>query len=215
MSDTIEATVETAWRTRGFGGTVPRGGRPGVVVVDLQRGFTEPGGAFSCPADDAVAATRELVDAARRAGAPVWWTVIAYEPAEPLPLWAAKIPALDTLRAGTPPCDLDPRLGAQPVDPVLPKRGASALFGTDLAGRIRAAGVGTVVLCGASTSGCVRATAVDLVQSEIPAVVVREACADRDPAQAEAAFTDLAAKYCDVVDLRTAVSLIGRRPAAG
>ncbi|MFI0409296.1 cysteine hydrolase family protein [Actinomadura sp. 3N508] len=77
-------------------------------------------------------------------------------------------------------------------------------------GRTRrpAGGVDTVLLCGASTSGCVRATAVDLIQSDLAARVVADACADRDAVQAEAALTDLRAKYCDVISERAARALL-------
>ncbi|MFI9628809.1 isochorismatase family protein [Streptomyces sp. NPDC052042] len=200
--------MSPAWATgRTFGGTLALGTRPGLVVVDLQRGFTEPDGPLSCNAEAAVAAAHDLVEAAHRAKAPVWFTVIRYGPDEPLPLWSAKIPALEELRAGRAAADLDPRLGHRPGDEVVVKRGASAVFGTDLVDRIRAHGVDTVLLCGASTSGCVRSTAVDLIQSDLPAVLVPEACADRDAVQATATLTDLTAKYCDVLRLPEALNL--------
>ncbi|MEV7005031.1 isochorismatase family protein [Streptosporangium sp. NPDC051022] len=192
----------------GFGGSLPLGRRPGLVVVDLQRGFTEPGGPLSCDAGRAVVAAASLVSAAHAAGVPVWFTVIRYGAAEPLPLWAAKIPALDELREGRPAAELDPRLGYAEGDRITVKPGASAVFGTALVPELRASGVDTVLLCGASTSGCVRATGVDLVQSGLPAVLVPEACADRDPVQAEAAVKDLVTKYTDLAGLERALHMI-------
>ncbi|MFD0886866.1 isochorismatase family protein [Streptosporangium algeriense] len=192
----------------GFGGSLPLGHRPALVVVDLQRGFTEAGSPLWCDADLAVEAATTLVSAAHAAGVPVWFTVIRYGAAERLPLWAAKIPALDELRDGRRAAELDPRLGYTEGDRITVKPGASAVFGTRLTKELRAAGVDTVLLCGASTSGCVRATGVDLVQSGFPAFVVPEACADRDQIQAAAALKDLVTKYTDIVDLDRAIDMM-------
>ena len=106
-----------------------------------------------------------LLAAARAARVPTVFTTIAYEPGDEVALaWLRKAPGLAVLAAGSELVELDPRLEVAPDEPVLVKKGASAFFGTDLAERLHALGVDTVVMCGATTSGCVRASVVDAVQ---------------------------------------------------
>ncbi len=98
---------------------------------------------------------------------------------------------------------------------VVTKQYASAFFGTSLASTLTAMAVDTVVIVGLSTSGCVRATAVDAVQCGFAPIVVRDAVGDRDERPHEASLFDLDAKYADVVtesDVRTHLAAVaGRR----
>ena len=89
------------------------------------------------------------------------------------------------------------------------KQYASAFLGTTLATTLNALGVDTVIT-GVSTSGCVRATAVDALQHGFVPLVVREAAGDRDPGPHESALFDLQAKYAEVVDEDSVVSWLGQ-----
>jgi nicotinamidase-related amidase len=93
-----------------------------------------------------------------------------------------------------------------PGEPIVVKQYASAFFGTTLAATLHTAGVDTVVVAGVSTSGCVRASAMDALNSGFRPQVVRQACADRTEALHEANLADLDAKYADVVDLPEALA---------
>ena len=84
---------------------------------------------------------------------------------------------------------------------MLSKHFASAFFGTTLASLLASAGADTVVVTGASTSGCVRATALDAMQHGYRVVVPREAVGDRNRAAHEANLYDLDTKYADVVSV--------------
>ena len=88
---------------------------------------------------------------------------------------------------------------ARAEPPPTPAPYASGFFGTSLASTLTAIGIDTVVHVGVSTSGCVRATAVDALQSGFRPVVVREAVGDRSPGPHEANLFDLQAKYADVL----------------
>ncbi len=197
-----------------FSGRVGWGTRPAVVVVDLCRAYTEPDGPFALPdPEPAVAATRALVDAARAGGHPVVWTAVRY--ARGLAdggLFVRKVPALAAFAEGAPgewgALTLTPADG----EPVVVKQYASAFFGTTLAPTLRGLGVDTVVLAGVSTSGCVRATAMDALNSGFRPQVVADACADRTPALHENNLADLDAKYADVGDLTGALSHLERVP---
>jgi len=191
-----------------FSGRVGWGGRPAVLVIDLCRAYTEPGGPFALPdPGPAVAATADLVAAARAGGHPVVWTAVRYAPGlEDGGLFVRKVPALAAFAEDAPEGWGELSLEPGPGEPVVVKQYASAFFGTSLASTLHAAGVDTVVVAGVSTSGCVRATAMDALNSGFRPQVVRQACADRTPAVHEGNLADLDAKYADVIDLPEALA---------
>ena len=200
----------------GFGGGAGFGSRPAVVVVDLLEGFTDPESPLGADLDDVVASTRTLLDAARSAGVPVLFTTVVYDEANEraAAVFLRKVPALEVLRPGSRWIEVDGRLGRRDDEPVLAKAFASAFFGTPLAPML--VGCDTLVVCGASTSGCVRATVVDAVQHGLAPIVPRECVGDRWPAAHEASLFDIEAKYGDVVSLSAAVGAVheaGQRSA--
>jgi len=191
----------------GFSGRVGWGERPALVVVDLVRGYTEPHGPFGLPsAGPAVEATAALVAAARAHGYLVVWTVVRYAAGLGDGGWFVhKVPALAAFADGAPGRWGDLALDPEPGEPVVVKQYASAFFGTSLAPTLRTAGVDTVVVAGVSTSGCVRASAMDALNSGFRPQVVREACADRTVELHENNLADLDAKYADVCGLAEAL----------
>lgn len=197
-----------------FAGRVGWGSSPAVVVVDLVRAYTEPGGPFFLAGqqDGVLAATAELVAAARTAAVPVVWTVVQY--AADLSdggFFTAKVPALACFAEGADGGWGELALAPAADDALLVKQHASAFAGTSLAGTLRARGVDTVVVAGVSTSGCVRATATDALAAGFRPVVVAEACGDRSTALHENNLADLDAKYADVVGLAEALTHLGGR----
>lgn len=207
MSDADTATV---YARAGFGASVRRGVRPAVVVVDFSRGFTEARFATGSDLTAEVLATARLLDVARAAGLPVIFTTIAFSSGDSELAWLAKAPGLAVLEAGSELVEIDPRLDRRPEEPLIVKRGASAFFATDLADMLRSRGVDTVVLCGATTSGCVRASAVDSVQHDFPTLVVRECVGDRARPPHDANLFDIQAKYGDVIGLADALAYLAR-----
>jgi maleamate amidohydrolase len=191
----------------GFSGRVGWGVRPAVVVIDLVRAYTDPAGPFGLPEPGpAVAATEALVAAARAAGHPVVWTAVRYTAdLADGGLFVQKVPALAAFAEGAPGGWGELTLAPRPGEEVVVKQYASAFFGTSLAQTLHAAGVDTVVLAGVSTSGCVRATAMDALNSGFRPQVVRGACADRTRALHDNNLADLDAKYADVVGLEEAL----------
>ncbi|MEV2211434.1 isochorismatase family protein [Streptomyces sp. NPDC050997] len=203
--------TERTYQRAGFGAPVRRGSRPAVLVVDLTRGFTEAGFPSGADLTDVVGATGELIAAARPAGVPVVFTTIAYTPAEATGeavTWLDKVPGMRSMAEGSEEVALDPRLSRGPKDHLIVKKGASAFFGTSLAALLTGAGCDTVLVCGATTSGCVRATAVDAVQSGFSVLVPRECVGDRAPGPHEANLFDIQAKYGDVIGVKDAVSYL-------
>ena len=205
-------SARDVYDARGFGGRQGAGERPAVVVVDFIEGFTNPESTLACDADAAVEATRSLLDAARAASVPVFFTTVAYDEAdlERAAMFVAKAPALATLRPGSPWIEVDARLGRRSEEPVLVKLFASSFFGTNLDELLRAAGCDTVIVAGASTSGCVRATAVDGVQHGYRVLVPRESVADRAVDAHNGSLLDIDAKYGDVISIGEAIAAVER-----
>ena len=185
-----------------FGGAAGFGERPAVVVVDLNYGFTDPSSPLACDLDDVLAACRSLLDTARGAGVPIFFTTIVYDD-----VWEAaaavflrKVPALKVLRPGTRWVEIDERLGRREDEPIIVKAHASAFFGVPFASML--AGRDTLVVCGASTSGCVRATVVDAMQHGLSPIVPVECVGDRNPRAHEQTLEDVGGRYGDVLSLR-------------
>ena len=202
--------------SQGFGGDLGFGARPAVVVVDLLEGFTDPASPLGADLDGVVESTRQLLDGARDAGVPVFFTTVVYDEANEraAAVFLRKVPALEVLRPGSRWIEVDGRLGRRADEPVLAKAFASAFFGTPLAAML--AGRDTLVVCGASTSGCVRATVVDALQHGLVPIVPRECVGDRWAAAHEANLFDIDAKYGDVVSLSVALGAVhqaGQRAA--
>ena len=185
----------------GFGGRGGFGRRPALVVIDMTLGFTDPESPLSCDLEGPVSEIQKLLEAARQAEIPVVFTTVAFRESDKLTAAAFidKVPALLTLEAGTRWAEIDPRIAPRETEPVLNKLFASGFFGTGLSSLLTAAGVDTLIITGASTSGCVRATAVDALQYGFRPVVPREAVGDRSPDAHEANLYDVDAKYGDVV----------------
>jgi nicotinamidase-related amidase len=208
MSD--EKTREVYERA-GFGQSVTLGERPAVLVVDFSRGFTDPECTLGADMTSEVEATRRVIDAACGIEAPIIFTTIGFEKnLRDGSLWIEKAPALADLQIGGEWVELDERLGKKEEDTVILKKGASAFFGTNLASILAHQKTDTIVLCGATTSGCIRATAVDLLQHGYPTLVPRECVGDRAEAPHEANLFDIQAKYADVVSVEEALGYLER-----
>lgn len=186
----------------GFGGRLRLGETPALVVVDLSLGFTDPVSLLACDVRTALPAAIDVLDAARAARVPVAFSTVAFrgDLSDGGP-WLAKMPAMQVLVEGSRWVRIDPRLAAQPDDLLVTKQGASAFHRTELASWLRSRDVDSVILVGASTSGCVRATAVDAVQEGWPTFVVSDCVADRDHIAHQSSLYDLQAKYADVLVL--------------
>jgi maleamate amidohydrolase len=192
----------------GFHGRAGFGQKPALLVIDVNVGFTDPASPLVCDLEDVVAAIRRLLDEFRRAELPVVYTTVSYDEGGKVAAAAFidKIPALLTLEAGSRWVEIDPRIAPLPGEPVLNKLFASAFYGTPLSSLLASAGCDSVVVTGASTSGCVRATAVDAIQHGYLPAVPREAVGDRNPAAHEANLYDIDTKYGDVVSVDAVVA---------
>jgi nicotinamidase-related amidase len=186
---------------KGFARPIGFGLRPAVLVVDFINAFTDPSSALGSDVDAAIGEANRLILAARRHGLTVYFSTIRYEEANcaDAGLWLTKIAGLSVLSAGSDGSMPDRRLLIEPQDPVIVKKFASCFFGTDLLTRLFRDKIDTLVLSGCTTSGCVRASAVDACQYGIHAIVAREAVADRLEGAHRQSLIDIELKYGDVL----------------
>ncbi|MEK9920052.1 MAG: isochorismatase family protein [Luminiphilus sp.] len=186
------------------------GDLPALIVVDVVKGFTDPTCPLGSEADEVVAANVALMDAFHKADLPVVLTTVVYRSDDEATVFRARVPALNLLTPDSEWVRFDPRLPIAATDLQLEKRHASSFHGTDLDNWLKARNVDSVVVTGLTTSGCVRATAVDGLQNNYKVLVPREACGDRDAEAHEANLYDMNAKYADVVSLETVLELLPR-----
>jgi len=208
------------FRQRGFGLRIGFGERPALLVIDMVKAFTDPAMMLGADLDAQVAAISPLLGVAHERGIPVIFSTVMYHEADfrDAGIWALKQKGVVTLKAGTDGVAVDPRLDMREGDGLLVKKYASCFFGTDLVARLVSRQVDTLIITGCTTSGCVRATAVDAVQTGFRPMVVREAVGDRSAAAHAQSLFDLDAKYADVVSLDetlTYLRTVGHNKPAG
>ncbi|MCE2842225.1 MAG: isochorismatase family protein [Novosphingobium sp.] len=193
-----------------FDGHLPFGKKPALLIVDFVVAYLDPASPLYAGVEDALASNERLLAAARKAGIPVLFTNVEYSPGgADGGVFYRKVPALKLFERGSPmgafPASLQPKDG----ELVITKQYASSFFGTTLAATLTAMGVDTLLITGLSTSGCVRATALDACQHGFLPFVVREACGDRHPGPHEANLFDLQAKYAEVISETEAIASLG------
>jgi len=196
-------TDEEFFKQRGFGLRIGFGERPALVVIDMLKAFTDPNMTLGANLDAQIEVIKPLLAAARERKFPIIFSTVIYEDADfkDAGIWALKQKGVVTLKAGTNGVEVDPRLDFRKTDTLLVKKYASCFFGTDLVPRLLAHRVDTLIITGCTTSGCVRATAVDACQNGFRPMVVREAVGDRSVSAHNQSLFDLDAKYADVVSL--------------
>jgi nicotinamidase-related amidase len=194
------------------------GRRPALIVIDFVGAYLNRGSPLYAGVEAARDACKTLLGAARKARIPVIHTNVIYQRGgRDGGVFFRKLPALSCFERG-----LHPELaafgeGLEPAEgeTVISKQYASAFFATSLASTLVFLGVDTLLIAGVSTSGCVRATAVDACQLGFIPLVVRDAVGDRHPAPHEANLFDLQAKYAEVVSLRQAQDYLEKITGSG
>lgn len=196
-----------------WGNRVGFGQRPALLMIDFMQGYTTEGAPLFAPGVvDAVAHSVELLAAARAQGIPVIHTNIRYHPGHFADggMWVTKAPVMKDMVQGNPLAEFCPAVAPLSAEVVLSKQYASAFFATSLAPMLQALGIDTLIMAGCSTSGCVRATAVDAVQHGFRGIVVRECVGDRHQAPHEANLFDIDNKYADVVTIAQVLDYLHR-----
>jgi maleamate amidohydrolase len=187
--------------------------RPAIVNVDFQQAYTRPD-LFPKTAyvtdPRQIEYVNEISRLARLRGLPVVWTRVAYKPdAGDAGVWGTRTDTPDSLqniKVGSERHAFDPRCQIdEAVDLVFTKRMPSAFFESPLGSYLVWHRIDTVIVTGGSTSGCVRATAVDSLSHGYRTIVPEECVADKHESYHYANLTDLQLKYADVVSVAEVV----------
>ncbi|KKW91290.1 N-carbamoylsarcosine amidohydrolase [Sphingobium chungbukense] len=206
MKDELAANYAGA-----FDGSLRPGRRIALLIIDVVRAYLDPASSLYARAEDALASNQRLLAAARTAEVPVIFTNVEYQAGGmDGGRFFRKVPALKAFVKGSPLGAFPETLQPRSDEIVVTKQYASAFFGTSLAATLTSLGVDTLLITGFSTSGCVRASAVDALQHGFIPFVIRDACADRHPGPHEANLFDLQAKYAEVVGEQAAIDLLRR-----
>lgn len=214
MIDWKDKTLES-YKSKGFASRSGYGKRPGLLIVDFINGFTDPASPLGGNFDSQLKATNALLDAFRAQALPIAYTVVEYDhDFRDAGVFIEKVPSLAVLKKGSHMVEVDDRIKPQPGEYIVSKRYASSFFGTNLDTWFRNNGVDTCVIVGCTTSGCVRASAVDSLQYGYRTVVVRDGCGDRAEGPHEANLFDIDAKYGDVISLDECLAYVSGLSAA-
>ena len=182
--------------------------RPALLLVDLIKGFTDPDCALGSAADDVVAANLQLLHAFRARKLPIFFTTVVYTDESQAQVFRARVPALNLLQPDSKWVEIDDRLQPEPGEPIIKKQWPSGFFKTTLDQKLKSLHVDSLVVTGLTTSGCVRATAVDGLQNDYKVVIPAEAVGDRNLQAHQANLFDLHAKYADVSSLENVLEMI-------
>ncbi|MFA1820045.1 isochorismatase family protein [Virgibacillus oceani] len=188
----------------GFGSSVGPGNNPAIIVIDFINGFTNDACPLGSNFDKEIKATEELLHIARQTETPIIFTTVIYEEHfKEGAYFIQKVPALKHLTKESEWVEIDSRLEKQESEPLIIKKFASAFFGTNLSSLLAFEGIDTTLILGCTTSGCVRATAVDAIQHGYRVIIPEECVGDRSQQAHEANLYDIQTKYGDVINLET------------
>jgi maleamate amidohydrolase len=198
--------TEEIYAKQQFGQKIGFGRLPALLVVDFVNGFTDPSILGGGNILDAVEATRPLLSFFRAARLPVVFTRIVYaDDGADAGVWCQKVPRLRDLTEKAHPSQVVDALEPQAGELVIRKTQASAFFGTHLAAHFVAKGIDTIVLSGCTTSGCIRASAIDAMSMNYRVTIAKDCVGDRALGPHEANLFDMGQKYAD---LSTAAEVI-------
>lgn len=205
MSESLDQNYARA----GYHAKQSRGSRPALILIDFAKAYFDPAaplfGGEGC--QTALDNAARLAPAARKAGIPVIFTEVKYQPGgRDGGAFYAKVPALSCFDAGAETQELAPPLTVEADDIVITKQYPSAFFGTSLAATLQWLKVDTLLLTGVTTSGCVRASCIDSISHGFVTLVVEDAVGDRAEGPHQANLFDMSAKYADLLSTDDAIA---------
>ncbi len=191
------AELRERYIARNWAGRVGFGSRPALVVIDLAKYWLDTDYHIGSNLDCVVNATCSVLEAARAAGIPIFFTSFAYDPADPPSPQNRKL-KMQVPADAKDMFDLDPRLARRPTEKLIRKRYASAFKGTNFHEMLTSLGVDTLIVTGISTSHCVYATCRDATDS-FRVIVPREAVGERCEIMHEVNLLDIDIDLGDVM----------------
>lgn len=203
MTAQKSSRLEDDYRRSGFGRGLGFGARQALLMVDFAAAYFVPSSPLFANSDATRLVAIEALAAARQSQMPIIHTRVEYDKGGVNGgVFFRKIGALKVFCIGSPLGVFAEGLAPQESEQVITKQYASAFFGTSLSSTLTSQGIDCLFIAGMSTSGCVRATAVDAIQHGFIPIVLADAVGDRDPVPHQANLFDLQAKYADLIETR-------------
>lgn len=194
-----QTDADADYERAGLAGHLAPGTSPALLLVDPARAYVDRECPLYAGVEPAVEAMRALLSTARRAGIPVVVTRVRFRSdGRDGGVFFRKVPTLRVFAEGSPYGDFIDGLAPAPDELTVTKQYPSAFFGTALAAYLTAGGIDTLLIAGLTTSGCVRASALDAMQHGFVPVVAEEAVGDRDPDVHAANLFDIRHKIGEV-----------------
>ena len=175
------------------------GDYPALVVVDMCKAFIDSSSPLGFECDELIQANINLINKFRLNKLPVIFTTTIYRNASEASVFRSKIPALNILEPESDAITFIDDLAPLKDEILIEKKFASAFFQTTLTDSLLKIQADSVVICGVTTSGCIRATAVDSLQNNFPTTIAEDCVGDRDLDAHKANLYDLQSKYADVI----------------
>lgn len=188
-------------------GELQLGKRPAVIAVDFSNGFTDKESPLGGDFEPQVDANLEIINAAIKSKVPVFFSTVVYDNEQQASVFRQRLPALNILQRGSHWVDIHEKFSLYANDDnIIEKQYPSAFFSTNLASKLEALNIDSLIITGLTTSGCVRATCVDGLQHNFLCAVVPEACGDRNQSAHEMSLHDMHAKYAQVLPLNQVIT---------
>jgi len=193
-------TKEQAYKRGKFGGKIGFGKRPAIVVVDFQKGFTQPDAMAGGDMTREVEATAKITTAAHIKKIRSFYTRVGYnKDGSDLGVFGLKVGILKEFTRDSELYELDDRLQIADNGIVLEKHWPSAFFGTHLNQMLIPMSIDTIIITGCTTAGCVYATAIDSCSYGYRTIVVSDAVADRSSETHNIFLWNMGQKYADIM----------------
>ena len=202
------------YASRGIGSRTGFGKHPALIVIDMAIAFCDPAYKVGSDQTAGIEAIAGLLEVTRAQRVPTFFFTTAYHPdGRDAGVFGEKVPALLELQLGDRGVEIEPRIAPIDGEMLITKKYASCFFQTNLMSLLVYEGVDTVILTGCSTSGCVRAAAIDAVSNGFRVVVPQECVSDRADGPHFANLFDINAKYGDVLPLADVIGALRAMPA--
>ncbi|RFU70511.1 isochorismatase family protein [Peribacillus saganii] len=205
--------VQQLYTNQGFSGQLGFGKRPAILIRDLTLAFLDPLSKLAILQEKQVKATKELAIAAAQNDIPVIFSQSIYDPAiHASRLWCQKFPSLRILEEGSQFQKMHPELEEIPYSLINKTPFITDFHNSSVVDFLKQNEIDTVILAGATTSGSIRATAVDALQNGYHVIIPSEAVGDRNKAIQTSTLLDLNARYADVLSLEKVINIIKLQP---
>lgn len=194
--------VQQLYSNQGFSGQIGFGKKSALLIRDLTVAFTDPHSLLSIKMEEVVSATRLLIEEALLHKIPIIFSTTIYDSSnEASRLWCQKFPSLQILDRNSTWVNIHPNLSEYSYDIINPTVYITDLYNSLVADFLELKQIDTLILAGATTSGSIRATAVEAIQKGYRVIVPKEAVGDRNQTIQNLTLVDLNARYADVMSL--------------